>query len=162
MAKSKKAVKTNAVRLIERENINFSLIEYDISDGLTDGVSVAEKTGQQVETVFKTLVTKAIDKSIHVFIIPVAQELDLKKAAKVARVKKLDLLPLGDLTKETGYIRGGCSPVGMKRLFPTFIHNSIDDLAQMIVSAGKPGLQMAIAPIDLVQLTAAKKVDICQ
>lgn len=162
MAKSKKAVKTNAVRLIERENIKFSLIEYDISDGLTDGVSVAEKTGQQVETVFKTLVTKAIDKSIHVFIIPVAQELDLKKAAKVARVKKLDLLPLSDLTKETGYIRGGCSPVGMKRLFPTFIHNSADDLAKMIVSAGRPGLQMAIAPTNLTQLTAAKMVDICQ
>lgn len=161
MAKSKKAAKTNAVRLIERENIKFTLIEYDISDGLTDGVSVAEKTGQQVETVFKTLVTKAIDKSIHVFIIPVALELDLKKAAKAAGVKKLDLLPLQDLTKETGYIRGGCSPVGMKRFYPTFIHTSAKDLREMIVSAGRPGLQMVVHPTDLVQLTAAKIVDIC-
>lgn len=162
MAKSKKAAKTNAVRLIEQEKIKFSLIEYDISDGLTDGVSVAEKTGQRVEAVFKTLVTKAIDKSIHVFIIPVALELDLKKAAKAASVKKLDLLPLQDLTKETGYIRGGCSPVGMKRSYPTFIHQTADDLKEMIVSAGRPGLQMVVHPTDLVQLTAAKVVDICQ
>lgn len=161
MVKSKKAVKTNAVRLIEREKVIFRLIEYDIEDALIDGVSVAEKTGQRVETVFKTLVTIGANKSIHIFIIPVAEILDLKKAAKVADVKKLDLLPLEALTKETGYIRGGCSPVGMKRLYPTFIHHTANGLTEMIVSAGKPGLQMALAPADLVRLTAAKMVDIC-
>ena len=161
MAKSKKVTKTNAVRLLEQAKVNFSLIEYDSSDGLIDGVSVAEKTGQKVETVFKTLVTKANDKSLHIFIVPVGLELDLKKAAKAATVKKLDLLPLQDLTKETGYIRGGCSPVGMKRLYPTFIHQSAQELEKMIVSAGKLGLQMAVKPADLITLTKAKVVDIC-
>lgn len=156
MAKSKKTAKTNAVRLVERENIPFNLVEYDISDDLIDGVSVAEKTGQMVDTVFKTLVTRATDKNIQVFIIPVAHELDLKKAAKLAGVKKLDLLPLQDLTKETGYIRGGCSPIGMKRAYPTFIEESVKGLEYMVVSAGKPGLQMAIQPDDLVRLTAGK------
>lgn len=160
MAKSKKVAKTNAVRLIEREKVKFTLIEYDISDDLTDGVSVAEKTNQKVETVFKTLVTIATDKSIHVFIVPVALELDLKKAAKVAGVKKLDLLPLQDLTKETGYIRGGCSPIGMKRAYPTFIHKTASSLEEIIVSAGRPGLQVAIKPDDLSKLTGAKFVDI--
>lgn len=160
MAKSKKTTKTNAVRLVERENITFKLIKYDISDDLIDGVSVAEKTGQQLETVFKTLVTRSTDKRIQVFIIPVALELDLKKAAKVAGVKKLDLLPLQDLTKETGYIRGGCSPIGMKRAYPTFIDASASDLEKVVVSAGKPGLQMAIHPEDLVKLTVGTLVEI--
>lgn len=160
MAKSKKTTKTNAVRLVERRNITFNVIEYDINDGLLDGVSVAEKTNQPVETVFKTLVTRAIDKQIQVFIIPVALELDVKKAAKVAGVKKLDLLPLQDLTKETGYIRGGCSPIGMKRDYPTFIDKSASRLGKIVVSAGKPGLQMVIQPDDLVKLTAGKLVEI--
>lgn len=160
MAKSKKSIKTNAVRLVERENITFKLIEYDISDELIDGVSVAEKTGKNIETVFKTLVTRATDKGIQVFIIPVALELDLKKAAKVAGVKKLDLLPLQDLTKETGYIRGGCSPIGMKRAYPTFIDASASGLEYIVVSAGKPGLQMTVKPEDLIKLTAGKLVEI--
>ncbi|AOV08898.1 Cys-tRNA(Pro) deacylase [Sporosarcina ureilytica] len=160
MGKSNKTVKTNAVRILEREGIDFTLIEYDIHDDLIDGVSVAEKTGQAAETVYKTLVTKAADKSLYVFLIPVALELDLKKAAKAVGVKKLDMLPLKDLTKETGYIRGGCSPVGMKRDFPTIIDESATSLNKIVVSAGKPGLQMALCPADLVAMAQAKFFDV--
>lgn len=162
MGKANKPVKTNAVRILEREGIDFMLIAYDISDDLIDGVSVAEKTGQAVETVYKTLVTKAADKSLYVFLIPVALELDLKKGAKAAGVKKLDMLPLKDLTKETGYIRGGCSPVGMKRDYLTIIDESAASLDKMVVSAGKPGLQMTLSPTDLVALTQAKFGDVCK
>lgn len=160
MAKNNRAIKTNAVRILEKEKIAYALIEYDINDGLIDGVSVAEKTGQAVEEVFKTLVTKVSNKELYVFLIPVALELDLKKAAKAARVKKLEMLPLKDLTKETGYVRGGCSAVGMKRQYPTFIDETALEVAQMIVSAGRPGVQMSIAPKALAEVTAAKFNDL--
>lgn len=160
MAKSNRAVKTNAVRILESEKIEYKLIEYDISDGLVDGVSVAEKTGQVVDTVYKTLVTTVGAKELFVFLLPVAQELDLKKAAKAAGVKKLEMLPLKDLTKETGYIRGGCSAVGMKRKYPTFIDETALNLDRMIVSAGKPGVQMSLTPKDLAKVTDALFYDI--
>ena len=160
MAKSNRAVKTNAVRILEGENILYELMEYDVSDGLVDGVSVAEKTGQAVETVYKTLVTKARERELFVFLLPVALELDLKKAAKAAGVKKLDMLPLKDLTKETGYVRGGCSAVGMKRKYPTIIDQNALHLNEIIVSAGKPGAQMKLTPTELAHVTAAKFEDI--
>ncbi|MCZ2257466.1 Cys-tRNA(Pro) deacylase [Sporosarcina sp. G11-34] len=155
MAKSSKKVKTNAVRILDREKISYELMEYDVNDGLLDGISVAEKTGQSVRIVFKTLVTKANATSLFVFLVPVALELDLKKAAQAVGVKKLDMLPLSDLTKETGYVRGGCSAVGMKKNYPTVIDKSAEQLEEMIVSAGKPGLQMKLAPSMLAQVTGA-------
>lgn len=160
MAKSNRAVKTNAVRILEGENILYELMEYDVSDGLVDGVSVADKTGQAVETVYKTLVTKARERELFVFLLPVALELDLKKAAKAAGVKKLDMLPLKDLTKETGYVRGGCSAVGMKRKYPTIIDQNALHLHEIIVSAGKPGAQMKLTPTVLANVTEAKFEDI--
>ena len=160
MAKSNRTVKTNAVRILDGENISYELMEYDVNDGLVDGVSVAEKTGQAVEVVYKTLVTKANDRELFVFLVPVALELDLKRAAKAAGVKKLDMLPLKDLTKETGYIRGGCSAVGMKRKYPTFIDKAALDLNEIIVSAGKPGAQMKLSPTELGHITEAKFEDI--
>lgn len=156
MAKSNRLVKTNAVRILEGENIAYELMEYDVSDGLVDGVSVAEKTGQSVESVYKTLVTKSNERELFVFLLPVALELDLKKAAKSVGVKKLDMLPLKDLTKETGYIRGGCSAVGMKRKYTTVIDQSALDLEGIIVSAGKPGAQMKLSPTELAHVTTAK------
>lgn len=161
MAKRQKRHKTNAIRFVEGENIPFTIIEYAIDDQLLDGVSVAQKTNQAVETVFKTLVTHAVDQSIHIFIIPVAEELHLKKAAKLAKVKKLELLPLQQLTKETGYIRGGCSPIGMKKLYPTYIDDSAEQLEEMVVSAGKPGLQMKLAPSDLCHMTEGSFHPLC-
>ena len=160
MAKSNRAVKTNAVRILENEKVDYELMEYDVSDGLVDGVSVAEKTGQDVETVYKTLVTKANEKKLFVFLLPVALELDLKKAAKAAGVKKLDMLPLKDLTKETGYVRGGCSAVGMKRKCPTIIDETALKLNEIIVSAGRPGVQMKLSPTELAKVTEAKFYDI--
>lgn len=158
MAKRKNTIKTNAVRLVEQQKVPFTLIEYDIDDELIDGVSVAKKTGQAVETVFKTLVTQSNEKQIYVFLVPVALELDLKKAAKVAKVKKIELLPIQELTKKTGYIRGGCSPIGMKKEYPTFIEQSAERLKKVTVSAGKPGLQMTLSPESLVSLTKGKLV----
>jgi len=154
MAK-KKAVKTNAVRLLENEGVLFEVIEYDVSDGQLDGVSVAEKTGQQADLVYKTLVTIAAPSELFVFIIPVAEELDLKKAAKAAGVKKLEMLPLKDLTKETGYVRGGCTAIGMKKPLPVIIDQSAEPLPTFIVSAGKPGLQMKVAPADFARVASA-------
>lgn len=161
MAKQKKNVKANAVRILEGEQVDYELMEYAVDDGLLDGVSVAEKTGQASESVYKTLVTVAgPPRELFVFLIPVAAELDLKKAARAAGVKKLEMLPLKDLTKETGYVRGGCSAVGMKKKYPTFIDQTAESLDRMVVSAGKPGLQMKLAPQELVRVAEASFEDI--
>lgn len=150
-----KSVKTNAIRILEKSKVVYELIEYDIEDGVLDGVAVAAKTGQSEETVFKTLVTLVSQHELVVFLIPVAQELDMKKAAKAAGVKRLEMLPLKDLTIKTGYVRGGCSAIGMKKSYPTIIDNSALQLEQMIVSAGKPGLQMKLKPNELARCTDA-------
>jgi Cys-tRNA(Pro)/Cys-tRNA(Cys) deacylase len=156
----KKSVKTNAVRLLEKEQVSYELMEYTIHDGQLDGVSVAEKTGQAAEVVYKTLVTIAGPGELFVFIVPVAEELDLKKAAKAVGVKKIDMLPLKDLTAATGYVRGGCSAIGMKKKYPTVIDASAELLEHIIVSAGKPGLQMKLSPIDLARVAEASFIDI--
>ncbi len=160
MAKQGRAAKTNAVRILENEGIHYELMEYNVTDGLVDGVSAAEKTNQAVASVFKTLVTVAGPRELFVFLVPVALELDLKKAARAAGVKKLDMLLLKDLTKETGYVRGGCSAIGMKKNYPTFIDESAQNLDFMIVSAGKVGLQMKLAPKELARVVVATFYDI--
>ena len=160
MAKQNRAAKTNAVRILESEGIHYELMEYDVTDGLVDGVSVAEKTGQAVASVFKTLVTVAGPRELFVFLVPVVLELDLKKAARAAGVKKLDMLPLKDLTRETGYVRGGCSAIGMKKNYPTFIDKSAQNLDLMIVSAGKVGIQMELVPKELAHVVDAIFYDI--
>ena len=160
MSKQKKTIKTNAVRLLEGESVPFQIYEYDVSDGQIDGVSVAGKTGQPVELVYKTLVTHAMPRELFVFVIPVARELDLKKAARAVGMKKLDMLPLKDLTKETGYMRGGCTAVGMKKKLPTVIDQSALHMPEFVVSAGKPGLQMKLAPAELARVSNASFYDI--
>ncbi len=160
MAKQSKIVKTNALRILDGEKVAYELMEYDVNDGLLDGISVAGKTGQAVDTVYKTLVTIAGPRELFIYLVPVAAELDLKKAARAAEVKKLDMLPLKELTKETGYVRGGCSAVGMKKKYPTFIDKSAENLDWMIVSAGKPGLQMKLVPAELARTTEASFIDV--
>ena len=160
MAKKQKSSKTNAIRIIESENIEYEMRSYETDDGQNDGVSVANKTNTPAENVYKTLVAMASKTDLLVFIIPVADELDLKKAAKAAGFKKIDMLPMKELTKETGYIKGGCSPVGMKRELPTFIDQQAEKLDYIFVSAGKVGLQMKLAAHDLAAVTKAKFVDI--
>lgn len=155
MAKAKHA-KTNAIRLLEQQKIQFEVIEYETGDGQVDGISVAEKIGHPVSRVFKTLVAKASAQKLFVFVIPVAEELDLKAAAKVVGEKKIDMLPVKELLGYTGYVRGGCSPVGMKKLYPTVIDASAQEQGSIIVSAGKIGMQIHVQLDDLVAVTKAK------
>lgn len=155
MAKAKHA-KTNAIRLLEQQKIQFDVIEYETGDGQVDGISVAEKIGHPVSHVFKTLVAKASAQKLFVFVIPVAEELDLKAAAKVIGEKKIDMLPVKELLGYTGYVRGGCSPVGMKKLYPTVIDASAQEQGSIIVSAGKIGMQIHVQLDDLVAVTKAK------
>lgn len=155
MAKAKHA-KTNAIRLLEQQKIQFEVIEYETSDGQVDGISVAEKIGHPVSRVFKTLVAKASAQKLFVFVIPVAEELDLKAAAKVVGEKKIEMLAVKELLGYTGYIRGGCSPVGMKKLYPTVIDASAQEQGSIIVSAGKIGMQVHVQLDDLVAVTKAK------
>ncbi|MET3575715.1 Cys-tRNA(Pro) deacylase [Bhargavaea ullalensis] len=146
MGKKDKVHKTNAARQLDRMKADYELIEYAVDDGLNDGVSVAQKTDQDPHVVYKTLVSTAGTGKYFVFVIPVEKELDLKKAAKAAGEKKIDMLHLKDLTDVTGYVRGGCSPLGMKKAFPTYIDESGEGLPKIVVSAGKRGLQMKLDP----------------
>ncbi len=152
--------KTNALRMVEAAKVPYTTYEYEAKDGKIDGISVAQKIGQDIKNVYKTLVTIGADNALFVFVLPVAAELDFKKAAKAVGEKSIRLLPLADITKMTGYIRGGCSPVGMKKKYPTVIDVSAELLPQMIVSAGKIGLQMQLSPKDLLQLVDGKVYDI--
>jgi Cys-tRNA(Pro)/Cys-tRNA(Cys) deacylase len=145
--------KTNAIRILESNRISYQTYEYEAPAGFLDGVTVAKAIGLPEETVFKTLVTVGLSKGIHVFVIPVASELDLKKGAKAVKEKSIEMLPAKDITPVTGYIKGGCSPVGMKKAYPTVLDESCLTLDRMVVSAGKVGLQMELAPADLIALT---------
>lgn len=153
---AKKAAKTNAVRIVEQRKIAHEVIEYETVDGQIDGESVAKKIGHVMAHVFKTLVTTNGKGEYFIFVVPVQAELDLKAAAKAAGVKKIEMIAMKDLLGLTGYVRGGCSPVGMKKLFPTWIDASAQRLEFMIVSAGKIGMQMKLAPKDLADVTKAK------
>ena len=140
--------------------IQFSIHEYDISDGMIDGLSVAAKIKRKPESVFKTLVTVGKTTGLNVFVIPVGCGLDLKKAALAAGDKYIEMIKSRDLEPLTGYIHGGCSPIGMKKAFPTFIEETALLLDTMVVSAGRIGLQAEIAPMDLAQVIAAVFRDI--
>ena len=148
-------IKTNAMRILDTHNIEYNIITYDKKDGKVDGVSVAKKIGKDPEKVFKTLVAQGSSGELYVFIIPVAEELDLKKAAKATGEKKIEMLPVKDITKYTGYIRGGCSPIGMKKIYPTFIDESSLSLDSIIVSGGKIGVQIEMNIESLQSVTNA-------
>lgn len=153
-------VKTNALRILDREKVSYDVLTYDTQDGKIDGVSVAEKINRDPKIVYKTLVTQGTGKNLYVYVIPVESELDLKKAAKVCGEKKVDMLPVKDIQASTGYIRGGCSPIGMKKVYPTFIDESAATLSTIVVSAGKIGLQMEIHVDRLKELAQAKLADV--
>lgn len=151
--------KTNAMRILDKEKVDYEVLSYEAKDGLIDGISVASKIGKDVKEVYKTLVGQGKEQ-VYVFIIPVDQELDLKKAAEVTNEKKVELIHVRDIQKLTGYIRGGCSPIGMKKLYPSFIQNDSLDLEKIIISAGKIGLQIQISPKDLAERIQGIFVDI--
>lgn len=156
---AKKEEKTNVMRVLEQAGIPYTAHFYP-ADGPIDGVSVAAVLGQDPEQVFKTLVTKAASGNYYVFDIPVAENLDLKKAAKAVGEKSIAMIPQKDLLPLTGYIHGGCSPVGMKKQFPTVFHETLVLFDTICVSAGKIGAQIEAAPQDLIQLLGAAAADI--
>ena len=151
--------KTNAMRILESENINFEIIEYSTKEGI-GGVDVAEKLGEDKNRVFKTLVTEAKDGEHYVFVVPVSSELDLKKAAKASDSKKIEMIPQKKLLPLTGYVHGGCSPVGMKKSFKTFIDSSAEDLDYFYVSGGKVGMQIKVNPKELISAIDGEFSDI--
>jgi Cys-tRNA(Pro)/Cys-tRNA(Cys) deacylase len=152
--------KTNAMRILDAKKITYEMMMYENEDGKIDGVSVAGKINREPKEVYKTLVTQGKSNVIYVFVIPVEEELDLKKAAKAASEKKVDMVAVKEIQKLTGYIRGGCSPIGMKRLYPTFIDESAGKLLYMIVSGGRIGLQIEVSPSDLLGVTNGSLVHI--
>ena len=144
--------KTNAARLLDRAKIAYELIPYAVDESDLSAVHVAAQLNEPIEKVFKTLVLKGDKTGYFVCVIPGAEELDLKKAAKVSSNKKCDLIPMKELLPITGYIRGACSPVGMKKVFPTYIHETCLNFDRFYVSAGQRGLQIHLAPQDLIDL----------
>lgn len=148
-----KTVKTNAMRLLESLGIPCQMREYKTKDGANDGVSVAHKTGQDPARVFKTLVARGASGAVLVFCIPVEGELDLKLAARAAGEKSVAMLPLSGVTPATGCVRGGVSPMGMKKRYPTFIDASALGHDTILVSGGKVGLQLELTPRDLLRAT---------
>lgn len=142
--------KTNAARLLDRAKVRYELIAYEVDESDLSAVHVAEQLNEPVEAVFKTLVLKGDKTGFFVCIIPGAEELDLKKAAKISGNKSCEMIPMKDLLSITGYIRGACSPLGMKKRFPTFIHESYQNFEKIFISAGKRGLQLHVAPQELI------------
>ena len=152
--------KTNAARLLDRAKIEYNLIPYEVDENNLAADHVAQQLGEDIKCVFKTLVLHGDRAGHFVCVVPGDAEVDLKKAAKVAGDKKVDLIPMKELLPLTGYIRGGCSPVGMKKAFPTFFHESALDFDRIYVSAGQRGLQFEIAPADLIKYTRGMTADI--
>ena len=147
--------KTNVMRMLEKEKIAYTTVTYEVDESDLSGTHIAECTGMNPETVFKTLVAKGDKNGFCVFCIPCTEEVDLKKAAKVTGNKKVEFLHLKDLLPTTGYIRGGCSPIGMKKKFPTYIHESARNFDTISVSGGMRGLQVILAPLELAEFTDA-------
>ena len=148
--------KTNAMRILEKEKIPYEMFTYPVTEEHQDGVTVAKLCGQDVDTVFKTLVCKGSSKNHFVFVIPVAAELDLKKAAKAAGEKSMEMIHVNDINKVTGYIRGGCSPIGMKKKFPTYIEETAILFDKISISAGQRGVQVMLNPEQLAEYVEAQ------
>lgn len=159
MAKPKKPTKTNALRELDTLGISYECTSYDC-DGFMDGVSVAAAIGKSCDETYKTLVTVGNSRSNYVFVIPADKELDLKKAAAAVGEKSVAMIHAKDITPTTGYVKGGCSPVGMKKAFRTVIHAAAEDLPTITVSAGRLGMQMTLAPSDLARACKAEFAEI--
>lgn len=152
--------KTNAMRILDKEKIAYTMLTYATDDGKIDGIAVAQKIGREESVVYKTLISQGTSKSYYVFVIPVEAELDLKKAAKAVGEKKIEMIPVKEITKVSGYIRGGCSPIGMKKLFPTVIDKQAQSLETIIVSGGNIGFQIEMAVEGLLQATKGSLADV--
>ena len=160
MAKQKEE-KTNVMRILEQKNIPYTAHTYDHEEGVAvDGVTVAAQLGQDPEQVFKTLVARGASKGIYVFCIPVAENLDLKKAARAVGEKSIEMIHVKEINALTGYIRGGCSPVGMKKQYPTVFHETAEIVDTIMVSAGKIGYQVELSPDALMEVVGGTLADV--
>ena len=158
---SKKDEKTNVMRILEQKNIPYTPHAYPHDgDAAPDGLAVARSLGQDPETVFKTLVARGASNALYVFDISVAESLDLKKAARAVGEKSVAMLHQKELLPLTGYVHGGCSPIGMKKQYPTVFHETAEILDTILVSAGKVGYQVELAPADLIALVGAGTADL--
>ena len=152
--------KTNVARLLDKAKISYQLVAYEVDENDLSATHVAEQLGEDITQVFKTLVLRGDKSGPFVCVIPGAEEVDLKKAAKVSGNKKCELIPMKELLPLTGYIRGGCSPIGMKKHFPTYIHHTATLYPTIYVSAGQRGLQIRLSPADLIKEAQAKEADL--
>jgi len=150
-----KIEKTNAARILDKEKVRYELIQYEADEDDLSAVHVADQLNEPIEKVFKTLVLKGDKTGYFVCIIPGAEEVDLKKAASASGNKNCEMIPMKELLPATGYIRGACSPIGMKKHFPTYIHDTCRKYEQIYVSAGKRGLQLLMDPQDLIAVVQA-------
>jgi len=154
-----KEVKTNAMRILDRHKIQYKLNTYNC-ENFVDGKQIADMLGQDYNISFKTLVAVGKSRQYYVFAIPVAEELDMKQAAKEAGEKSIALVHVKDINKVTGYVRGGCTPVGMKKQYPVFVHESAKGSESIIISGGRLGAQIFLNPDDLIKVTGGKYADI--
>lgn len=157
---SKKKVKTNAMRILELEKIEYIEHSYPVDKDHVDGITAAKHIGKDPKTVYKTLVIQGQSKEYYVFVIPVAENLNMKKAAKASGEKKVEMIHVKDINKITGYIRGGCSPIGMKKQYSTYIDKSAKSIESITVSAGKLGYQVELSPSDLIKASKAEYADL--
>lgn len=154
-------VKTNVMRLLDKKKINYTPHFYPHGDEIpTDGITIAEFLGKDPATVYKTLVTRSASKNYYVFVVPVAEHLDLKKAAKSVGEKSIEMIKQSELLPLTGYIHGGCSPIGMKKSFKTTFHEDILSLETVTLSAGRVGSQVELTPNDIISFVRGRTADI--
>ena len=154
MAK-KKEIKTNAMRMLDKNKIPYEVIQYEC-DEFIDGLHTAEKTGAPVEQSFKALVLQGKSRQYYVFVLPIAEEIDLKSAARLVAEKSLEMIHLKDITEITGYVRGGCSPLGMKKNYPVILQEDACQYSKIYISGGRIGTTLCLAPENLIQVTGAK------
>lgn len=158
MAKDKD-IKTNAMRILDSKKISYTINTYEC-DEFIDGMQIAQKLNQDPDISYKTLVTIGKSKEYYIFVIPINKELDLKKAARAVKEKAVEMIHVKDINKITGYIRGGCTPLGMKKLYPTVIDASAQELDKIIISGGRIGSQIFLSPQDLAQAVNGKFIEI--
>ena len=154
-----KEAKTNAMRMLDKHKLAYEVLNYEC-DEFIDGLHTAEITGAPVEQSFKTLVMQGKSKQYYVYVVPIADEVDLKKAAKAVDEKSVEMIPVKDITKVTGYVRGGCSPLGMKKQYKTILHSSAKQYEKIYISGGRIGITLALNPKDLFEMIDAAYADI--
>lgn len=157
-----KKVKTNAMRILDQAKVSYEVLTYDVKDGNIDGVSVANKVSKSLEEVYKTLVLTGPSKDYYVVMVPVDKNISLKAVAKHVGEKKVEMIPVKDIMKVTGYIRGGCSPLGMKKQFKTLIDEAVLNISDVVFSGGKQGIQIEMKAQTLVEILACDVVKVVE